>query len=79
MFINSKDLNPLSPRRDAQRLEEFYSRHQQLREQHKTLRDTVTVLEDRLVPHQHVCLSLFVCLPLSFSLSTYISLDLSFC
>uniref|UniRef100_A0A4W5K1A7 DNA endonuclease RBBP8 n=1 Tax=Hucho hucho TaxID=62062 RepID=A0A4W5K1A7_9TELE len=33
---------------DAQRLEEFYSRHQQLREQHKTLRDTVTVLEDRL-------------------------------
>ncbi|XP_041737616.2 DNA endonuclease RBBP8-like [Coregonus clupeaformis] len=33
---------------DAQRLEEFYSRHQQLREQHKTLQDTVTVLEDRL-------------------------------
>ncbi|KAK6292774.1 hypothetical protein J4Q44_G00362750 [Coregonus suidteri] len=33
---------------DAQRLEEFYSRHQQLREQHKTLQDTVTILEDRL-------------------------------
>eukprot|EP00063_Salmo_salar_P038506 XP_014013341.1 PREDICTED: DNA endonuclease RBBP8-like [Salmo salar] len=33
---------------DSQRLEEFYSRHQQLREQHKTLQDTVTILEDRL-------------------------------
>ncbi|XP_028825139.1 DNA endonuclease RBBP8 isoform X2 [Denticeps clupeoides] len=33
---------------DAQRLEEFYSRNQLLREQQKTLRDTVKVLEDRL-------------------------------
>ncbi|XP_034145347.1 DNA endonuclease RBBP8 isoform X2 [Esox lucius] len=33
---------------DAQRLEEFYSRHQLLREQHKSLQDTVTGLEDRL-------------------------------
>ncbi|KAJ8010133.1 hypothetical protein DPEC_G00071820 [Dallia pectoralis] len=35
-------------RLDAQRLEEFYSRHQLLKEQHKSLQDTVTGLEERL-------------------------------
>ncbi|XP_071394364.1 DNA endonuclease RBBP8 [Centroberyx affinis] len=33
---------------DAQRLEEFYSRNQQLKEQHKTLQDTISLLEERL-------------------------------
>ncbi|XP_028380133.1 DNA endonuclease RBBP8 [Phyllostomus discolor] len=33
---------------DAQRLEEFYSRNQQLREQQKVLHETIKVLEDRL-------------------------------
>ncbi|KAI1889400.1 hypothetical protein AGOR_G00179470 [Albula goreensis] len=33
---------------DAQRLEEFYSKNQQLREQQKALQDNVKVLEDRL-------------------------------
>ncbi|XP_030069330.1 DNA endonuclease RBBP8 isoform X2 [Microcaecilia unicolor] len=33
---------------DAQRLEEFYSKNQQLREQQKGLHDTIKVLEDRL-------------------------------
>ncbi|OCT76705.1 hypothetical protein XELAEV_18031908mg [Xenopus laevis] len=33
---------------DAQRLEEFYTKNQHLREQQKTLHDTIKVLEDRL-------------------------------
>ncbi|XP_036887709.1 DNA endonuclease RBBP8 isoform X1 [Sturnira hondurensis] len=33
---------------DAQRLEEFYTRNQQLREQQKVLHETIKVLEDRL-------------------------------
>ncbi|OCT74662.1 hypothetical protein XELAEV_18033649mg [Xenopus laevis] len=33
---------------DAQRLEEFYTKNQQLREQQKTLHDTIKVLEERL-------------------------------
>ncbi|XP_053104410.1 DNA endonuclease RBBP8 isoform X2 [Hemicordylus capensis] len=33
---------------DAERLEEFYTKNQQLREQQKALCDTITVLEDRL-------------------------------
>ncbi|XP_075441282.1 DNA endonuclease RBBP8 isoform X3 [Ascaphus truei] len=33
---------------DAQRLEEFYTKNQQLREQQKALHDTIKVLEDRL-------------------------------
>ncbi|XP_029935722.1 DNA endonuclease RBBP8 isoform X2 [Myripristis murdjan] len=33
---------------DAQRLEEFYSRNQQLKEQHKTLQSTISLLEERL-------------------------------
>ncbi|XP_053571843.1 DNA endonuclease RBBP8 [Bombina bombina] len=33
---------------DAQRLEEFYTKNQQLREQQKSLHDTIKVLEDRL-------------------------------
>uniref|UniRef100_A0ACB8FCZ8 Uncharacterized protein n=1 Tax=Sphaerodactylus townsendi TaxID=933632 RepID=A0ACB8FCZ8_9SAUR len=33
---------------DAERLEEFYTKNQQLREQQKSLYDTITVLEDRL-------------------------------
>uniref|UniRef100_A0A8D2KVR5 DNA endonuclease RBBP8 n=1 Tax=Varanus komodoensis TaxID=61221 RepID=A0A8D2KVR5_VARKO len=33
---------------DAERLEEYYAKNQQLREQQKTLHDTITVLEDRL-------------------------------
>ncbi|XP_030623507.1 DNA endonuclease RBBP8 [Chanos chanos] len=33
---------------DAQRLEEFYNRNQQLREQQRALQDTIKVLEDRL-------------------------------
>ncbi|KAM3860309.1 DNA endonuclease RBBP8 [Diretmus argenteus] len=33
---------------DAQKLEEFYSRNQQLKEQQKTLQDTVGLLEERL-------------------------------
>lgn len=33
---------------DAQRLEEFYSKNQQLRENQKSLHDTIKVLEDRL-------------------------------
>ncbi|KAM8967787.1 DNA endonuclease RBBP8 [Pelodytes ibericus] len=33
---------------DAQRLEEFYAKNQQLREQQKVLHDTIKVLEDRL-------------------------------
>nr|XP_026651474.1 DNA endonuclease RBBP8 isoform X2 [Zonotrichia albicollis] len=33
---------------DAERLEEFYSKNQQLREQQKALHDTIKVLEDRL-------------------------------
>lgn len=58
-----------SPCRDSQRLEEFYSRHQQLREQHKTLQDTVTILEDRysicpfcLSPSVSAYLPLSICL-----------------
>ncbi|KAJ7338739.1 hypothetical protein JRQ81_012641 [Phrynocephalus forsythii] len=35
-------------RRDAERLDEFYTKNQQLREQQKSLHDTITVLEDRL-------------------------------
>ncbi|XP_042298995.1 DNA endonuclease RBBP8-like isoform X3 [Sceloporus undulatus] len=34
--------------RDAERLEEYYTKNQQLREHQKTLYDTITVLEDRL-------------------------------
>nr|XP_016848451.1 PREDICTED: DNA endonuclease RBBP8 [Anolis carolinensis] len=34
--------------RDAERLDEYYTKNQQLREQQKTLHDTITVLEDRL-------------------------------
>uniref|UniRef100_A0A8B9IW01 DNA endonuclease RBBP8 n=1 Tax=Amazona collaria TaxID=241587 RepID=A0A8B9IW01_9PSIT len=34
--------------RDAERLEEFYTKNQQLREQQKALHDTIKVLEDRL-------------------------------
>ncbi|XP_053252367.1 DNA endonuclease RBBP8 isoform X2 [Podarcis raffonei] len=33
---------------DAERLEEFYTKNQQLREQQKSLHETITVLEDRL-------------------------------
>ncbi|KAM6457316.1 DNA endonuclease RBBP8 isoform 1-T2 [Liasis olivaceus] len=33
---------------DAARLDEFYTKNQQLREQQKSLHDTITVLEDRL-------------------------------
>ncbi|XP_026526105.1 DNA endonuclease RBBP8 isoform X2 [Notechis scutatus] len=33
---------------DATRLDEFYTKNQQLREQQKSLHDTITVLEDRL-------------------------------
>ncbi|KAM4606652.1 DNA endonuclease RBBP8 isoform 2-T2 [Polymixia lowei] len=33
---------------DAQRLEEFYTRNQQLKVQHKTLQDTISLLEERL-------------------------------
>jgi len=33
--------------RDAERLEEFYTKNQQLREQQKALHDTIKVLEDR--------------------------------
>ena len=33
--------------RDAQRLEEFYTKNQQLREQQKILHETIKVLEDR--------------------------------
>lgn len=35
-------------RRDAERLDEFFTKTQQLREQQKSLHDTITVLEDRL-------------------------------
>ncbi|XP_072854945.2 DNA endonuclease RBBP8 isoform X2 [Pogona vitticeps] len=35
-------------RRDAERLDEYYTKNQQLREQQKSLHDTITVLEDRL-------------------------------
>lgn len=43
-------INKLKTQRclDAQRLEEFYTKNQQLREQQKVLHDTVKVLEDRL-------------------------------
>ncbi|KAM4028177.1 DNA endonuclease RBBP8 isoform 2-T4 [Anomaloglossus baeobatrachus] len=43
-------INKLKTQRclDAQRLEEFYSKNQQLREQQKALHDTIKVLEDRL-------------------------------
>ncbi|KAM5158461.1 DNA endonuclease RBBP8 isoform 2-T3 [Mantella aurantiaca] len=43
-------INKLKTQRclDAQRLEEFYTKNQQLREQHKALHDTIKVLEDRL-------------------------------
>ncbi|XP_067323553.1 DNA endonuclease RBBP8 isoform X4 [Anolis sagrei] len=34
--------------RDAERLDEYYTKNQQLREHQKTLHDTITVLEDRL-------------------------------
>ncbi|NXK58400.1 CTIP endonuclease, partial [Sylvietta virens] len=34
--------------KDAERLEEFYTKNQQLREQQKALHDTIKVLEDRL-------------------------------
>ena len=34
--------------RDAQRLEEFFTKNQQLREQQKVLHVTIKVLEDRL-------------------------------
>ncbi|XP_027952446.1 DNA endonuclease RBBP8-like, partial [Eumetopias jubatus] len=33
---------------DAQRLEEFFTKNQQLREQQKVLHETIKVLEDRL-------------------------------
>jgi hypothetical protein len=33
--------------RDAQRLEEFFTKNQQLREQQKALHETIKVLEDR--------------------------------
>lgn len=33
--------------RDAERLDEFFTKTQQLREQQKSLHDTITVLEDR--------------------------------
>lgn len=33
--------------RDAQRLEVFYSRNQNLKEQNKTLKDTISLLEER--------------------------------
>ena len=33
--------------RDAQRLEEFFTKNQQLREQQKVLHETIKVLEDR--------------------------------
>lgn len=33
--------------RDAQKLEVFYNRNQQLKEQHKALQDTVSLLEER--------------------------------
>nr|F6SNN2.1 RecName: Full=DNA endonuclease RBBP8; AltName: Full=CtBP-interacting protein; Short=CtIP [Xenopus tropicalis] len=43
-------INKLKKQRclDAQRLEEFYTKNQHLREQQKTLHDTIKVLEDRL-------------------------------
>ncbi|XP_068093351.1 DNA endonuclease RBBP8 [Hyperolius riggenbachi] len=43
-------INKLKTQRclDAQRLEEFYAKNQQLREQQKALNDTIKVLEDRL-------------------------------
>ncbi|XP_069813805.1 DNA endonuclease RBBP8 isoform X2 [Dendropsophus ebraccatus] len=43
-------INKLKTQRclDAQRLEEFYTKNQQLREQQKVLHDTIKVLEDRL-------------------------------
>ncbi|KAM4704982.1 DNA endonuclease RBBP8 [Rhinophrynus dorsalis] len=43
-------INKLKKQRclDAQRLEEFYTKNQQLREQQKVLHDTIKVLEDRL-------------------------------
>ncbi|XP_040209999.1 DNA endonuclease RBBP8 isoform X2 [Rana temporaria] len=43
-------INKLKTQRclDAQRLEEFYTKNQQLREQQKALHDTIKVLEDRL-------------------------------
>lgn len=33
--------------RDAQRLEVFYNRNQQLKEQNKTLQETISLLEER--------------------------------
>ncbi|XP_056377679.1 DNA endonuclease RBBP8 isoform X2 [Hyla sarda] len=43
-------INKLKTQRclDAQRLDEFYTKNQQLREQQKVLHDTIKVLEDRL-------------------------------
>lgn len=39
--------------RDAQRLEEFYSKNHQLREHQKALQENVKVLEDRCLPRRH--------------------------
>ncbi|KAF4788834.1 DNA endonuclease RBBP8 [Turdus rufiventris] len=41
-------LTYLNLKQDAERLEEFYTKNQQLREQQKALHDTIKVLEDRL-------------------------------
>jgi hypothetical protein len=35
--------------RDAQRLEEFFTKNQQLRDQQKVLQETIKILEDRYV------------------------------
>ncbi|RMC15513.1 hypothetical protein DUI87_07707 [Hirundo rustica rustica] len=44
----------LNERTDAERLEEFYTKNQQLREQQKALHDTIKVLEDRVQKQQAV-------------------------
>lgn len=46
-FPKRKQKTYLLTFRDAQRLEEFFTKNQQLREQQKVLHETIKVLEDR--------------------------------
>uniref|UniRef100_G1KH10 DNA endonuclease RBBP8 n=1 Tax=Anolis carolinensis TaxID=28377 RepID=G1KH10_ANOCA len=45
---NTVNIDQCIMEQDAERLDEYYTKNQQLREQQKTLHDTITVLEDRL-------------------------------
>lgn len=50
---NWKSFSLLS--RDAQKLEVFYNRNQQLKEQNKALQDTISLLEERSPPSLPTC------------------------